>query len=159
MRREFLLIDEGRAVIANPDRLPRKHGDRVSIEGNHNIGIAMQDVESAHVADRAFEPGVFATTDDQVIEPAILHDAAYICVAALDLGFAGSILVNMHAHNMAHSGSVQEYSRPLIIRAMASLSGVGTPTSLPILAMPPFSASTSVARLANMSCSMLGLCL
>ena len=123
-------------------RLGREDDVCVAVRRQHDVRVAMDDLEAGHVRHGALEPRVLAAGDDQRVEVMRTHRGADVRVPPLQLG----------AQRSSH-----EASSPLTSRVMASLSGIGTPSSRPKRAMPPFRKSISVARRASTSWSMLAL--
>ena len=136
------LLELRRPVLADVARLGREDDVRLAVRRHDDVGVAVDDLEAGHVRHRALESGVLAAGDDQRVEVVLGHRGADVRMPPLQLG----------AQRSTH-----EASSPLTSRVMASLSGVGTPSSRPKRAMPPLRKSISVARRASTSWSMLAL--
>ena len=54
------LFELRRSVLADVARLAREDDQRVAVRGNHDVGVAMDDLEPREVRHRAFETGVLA---------------------------------------------------------------------------------------------------
>ena len=116
------LLQLRRPVLADVARLAREDDERVAVRGKNDIRVAVHDLEAGEVRDGALEARVLGAGDDQRVELAPGHRGTDVGMAALQLGA-----------QVDH-----EISTPLMSAVTASLSGVGTPSSRPKRAMPPF---------------------
>ena len=136
------LLELGRPVLADVARLRREHDVRLPVRRHDHVRVAMDDLEAGQVRHGTLEARVLAAGDDERVEVVRGHRGPDVRVPSLQLG----------AQRCSHDAS-----SPLMSDVIASLSGVGTPSSRPKRAIPPFRKSISVARRASTSWSMLAL--
>ena len=115
------LLDLRRPVLADVARLGREDDERVTVGRDDDVRVAVDDLEAGQVRDRPLEPRVLAARDDERVEPVLPHRLPYVRVAAIELCL-----------------QTHESSSALTSAVTAVLSGVGTPSSRPKRAMPPF---------------------
>ena len=121
---EHLLVDPGLLVLAHVAGLDREDDRWVALERQEHVRVAVDDDEAGHVPNGALEAAVLAPGDDHGVEAVAREGLAHVRVAALDVRWG---------HVCAHDAS-----SPLIRAVTASFKGVGTPSSRPKRAMPPF---------------------
>ena len=112
---EDLLVDPGRAVLADVAGLAREDDRRFALARQEHVGVAVDDHEAREVGDRALEAGVLGAGDDRGVEAVALERLADQVVAAVDL----------RPGEGAHV--FQDASTPLTSARIASCPGVGTP--------------------------------
>ena len=127
---ELLLVDPGRAVLADVARLAREDDRRLAVDRKEHVGVAVHDHEAAEVRDRAFEARVLVAADDHRVEPVTRRRLAHEPVTAFDLvlGQSGVRRFLQCCHDC---------STPFTSAQIAWFSGVGTPCSRPKRTIPP----------------------
>ncbi len=79
------LLERRHPVLTDISRLGREDDVRLAVGGEHDVGVAMHDLEAGHVRDSALEAAVLVTGDDEGIEPVRSHGRPHVRVAALEL--------------------------------------------------------------------------
>ena len=79
------LLEWRRAVLADVARLGGEDDERVAVGGQHDVGVAVDDLEPRHVRHGALEAAVLAAGDDEGVEPVLSHRRAGVRVASCEL--------------------------------------------------------------------------
>ena len=124
------LLELGGSVLADVARLRWEDDERLAVRGDDDVRVAVDDLEAREVGHGPFEARVLAPRHDERVEVVRRHGGANVVVPPPELGA-----------QLCH-----EASNALTSWVMASLSGVGTPSSRPKRPMPPFRKSISVCR-------------
>src|SRR5207247_5124390 len=121
---EDLILDPGRAVLADVARLGGEHDRRLALPRQQHVGVSMDDDETGHVCHGALEARVLRAGDEDRVDAVLVHSRADEPVTALDF--------------RRTSQSFHDSSTPRTSAQTALLSGVATPRHFPNRTMPPF---------------------
>ena len=82
--RPNLLLYERLLLVADPARLLREDQDRIALQRDQYVNVAVHDLEARGVEDRALESGVLVAANDKCIDTLFAHGGADVVVAALN---------------------------------------------------------------------------
>ena len=81
----YVILYPGLRLVADPARFSRKNKCRFTLQWEEDIHIAVDDLKTGHIKDRALKPGVLVPAHQERIQFRLLHVGADILIAPFNL--------------------------------------------------------------------------